>query len=297
MSHPFIGESFALGAALCWAVGPLIAYRGVEALGTIRFSQSRYCISALILFILTACFGSFDGGNVRSISLLVLSGIIGTACGETALFQAVSLLGPRRASIIFSLHAPMTALLGAVLFSESISPSNFGGVVLSVIGVYTALIFRSTSEKTGGAWHKQGKFGKGVLFACAAVAFQIIGALLAKEVSATITPFFASFLRTSSAAIAFFPVFLLLRGHKSYNPAQTAELRFVLYSALVSTVGGMTLLLAAFASTEIFRAVIIASLSPILYILIMGMTRGERFPLGAWIGTITAVCGVVLTLT
>ena len=50
------------------------------------------------------------------------------------------------------------------------------------------------------------------------------------------------------------------------------------------------------AYTEIYRAVVIASLSPVLYISIMGFVRGEQFPLGAWIGTVVAVCGVILAI-
>jgi len=294
MPLPLVGESFALGAAICWAIGPLIAYRGIDALGTFRFSQFRYCVSAIILLFLAASFGSFHLSDGRSVVFLVMSGVVGVAFGELALFQAIYLLGPRIAPVIFSLHAPITAFLGAAIFAETISFSSIAGVLMAVSGVCTAIIFRSSSEKAGGEWHKSGKVGKGLLLAIAAVVFQVSGALLAKEVMSHVNPLFASFLRTGSAAVAFLPVFALWGEHE--RAVQTADLRFVLYSAAVSTVGGMTLLLAAFAYTEIFRAVVIASLSPVLYILITGIVRGERFPFGAWLGTGVAVCGVVLTI-
>jgi drug/metabolite transporter (DMT)-like permease len=294
MPLPLLGEGFALGAAICWAVGPLIAYRGIDALGTFRFSQFRYCISAIILFVLAASFGSFDLSDGRSVVFLIMSGVVGVAFGELALFQAIYLLGPRIAPVIFSLHAPITAFLGAAIFAETISRLSFAGVLMAVAGVCTAIIFRSSSEKAGGEWHKSGKIGKGVLLAVTAVVFQVTGALLAKEVVSHMNPLFASFLRTGGAAVAFLPVFALW-GERA-RAVQTADLRFVLYSAAVSTVGGMTFLLAAFAYTQIFRAVVITSLSPVLYILIMGIFRGERFPLGAWLGTLVAVCGVVLTI-
>jgi len=294
MSLPFAGEAFALAAAICWAIGPLLAYRGVDVLGTFRFAQFRYCVSAIMLFVLAASFGSVNLSEARSVVFLVLSGIVGVAFGEAVLFQAVYLLGPRIASIIFSLHAPITAFLGAAIFGETISLLSFIGIILAVGGVYAAIIFRSSSEKIGGEWFKSGKFLQGVLLATSAVIFQVIGALLAKEVMPGLDPLFASFVRTASAAVAFLPVYLLLSERDRI--VRIVNLRFVLYSAVVSTVGGMTFLLAAFAHTEIFRAVVIASLSPVLYISIMGFARGEQFPLGAWIGTVVAVCGVILAI-
>ena len=65
---------------------------------------------------------------------------------------------------------------------------------------------------------------------------------------------------------------------------------------LVSTIGGMTLLLAALASAGIVRAVILSSMSPVIYIFLMSVFRGERFPVLAWIGSIMAVVGAAIAI-
>jgi drug/metabolite transporter (DMT)-like permease len=294
LSFSIMGESFAFGAAICWAIGPLIAYRGVEALGTFRFSQYRFIISAFILFLLALGFGRIEFFDTHSILLLVVSGIVGVAFGEAVLFQAVYYIGPRIASIVFSLHAPITAFVGVFIFSELVSWVSLFGIIVAIAGVYTAIIYKSSSEEIGGEWHKADKVVVGVILAILAVLFQVVGALLSKEVMSEIEPFYASFVRTVSAAIAFIPIFLIFR--EKSKDVSPANIRYVVYSGLVSTVGGMTLLLAAFAYTEIFRAVIVAALSPVIYIFIMSIFKKEKFPLGAWFGTVLAIGGVVITM-
>lgn len=294
MSISYLGEGFALGAAFCWAVGPLVAYKGVAALGTFRFSMYRFAISAFALFSIAWALGQLDFSDARTLAMLSLSGVVGVAFGEAALFQAVYLLGPRRSSLIFTLHAPLTAILGAMIFRESVTPGSLAGVSLAFAGVYVAVIFKSSAESTGGEFDKPNAIKTGLILVALAVICQVAGALFAKEVIDNVEPFFASFTRTCAAAIAFLPVFLLLREKQSADLGNS--LSFVALSALVSTIGGMTFLLAAFANTELFRAVILSSLSPVIYIILMALFKGERFPPLAWLGTVMAVTGVTVTV-
>ncbi|MCC6863391.1 MAG: DMT family transporter [Rhodobacteraceae bacterium] len=294
ISVPLLGEGFAIGAAVCWAIGPLVAYRGVDELGTFRFSMFRFVTASVALFIIAFALGQIDASNIRVLIFLAMSGIIGVAFGETSLFKAVHLLGPRRSSIIFALHAPLTAALGSIVFGETVAPLTLIGVVLAFVGVYTAVIFRSQTEKTGGIYHKPESARLGFLFVAVAVACQVGGVLLAKEVIDEVAPFFASFTRTCAAAIAFFPLFLFFR--EAPPEKVGASLYLVVASAMISTIGGMTFLLAAFANTEIVRAVVLSSMAPVIYILLIYAFSRERFPILTWIGSILAVLGIVITV-
>ena len=294
ISVPFLGEGFAIGAAVCWAIGPLVAYRGVDALGTFRFSMFRFMAASIALFVIALTLGQVDIINIRALIFLAMSGVIGVAFGESTLFKAVHLLGPRRSSIIFTLHAPLTAVLGGILFRELVAPLTLIGVTLAFVGVYMAVIFRSQTEKSGGIYHKPGTDRMGFLLVAVAVACQVGGALLAKEVIDDVAPFFASFTRTFAAAIAFLPLFLFFR--EAPRARIGASLHLVAASALISTVGGMTFLLAAFANTQMVRAVILSSTAPVIYILLMSTFRRERFPALAWVGSIVAVLGVAITV-
>lgn len=294
MYVPFVGEACAIGAALCWAVGPLIAFKGVDLLGTFWFSMYRFTLSAFALFIISLVLSQIEFGDPWTLARLAASGVIGVAAGEAVLFHAVYLLGPRRSSLIFTLHAPLTAIMGGIIFRENVTLSSVLGVTLAFSGVYTAVIFRSQAEKQGGKHYKKNAIQLGLILVFIAVVCQVFGALLAKEAISNIEPFFASFVRTFAACIAFFPIFLVRREKKS--PSHNGSFQYVALSALVSTVGGMTFLLAAFATIEIFQAVILSSLSPVFYIIIMSVFRGDKFPFAAWVGTIVAVLGVIITV-
>ncbi|PKQ12879.1 MAG: hypothetical protein CVT70_06955 [Alphaproteobacteria bacterium HGW-Alphaproteobacteria-1] len=294
ISVPFLGEGFAIGAAVCWAIGPLVAYKGVDALGTFRFSMFRFVTASAALFIISFALGQIDASNTRALIFLAMSGVIGVAFGESTLFKAVHLLGPRRSSIIFALHAPLTAVLGSILFHERVAPLTLIGVTLAFAGVYTAVIFRSQTEKTGGIYHKPEAARLGFLLVAVAVACQVGGALLAKEAIDEVAPFFASFIRTFAAAIAFLPLFLFFR--EAPQAKVGTSLHLVAASAMISTIGGMTFLLAAFANTEIVRAVILSSTAPVIYIFLMSAFRRERFPVLAWVGSAVAVLGVAITV-
>jgi len=294
MNVPLFGEFFALGAAVFWAIGPLVAYLGVDKLGTFRFSMYRFALSTLALAVLSLSAGQVSWDQTQALWILAVSGVIGVALGEACLFQAVFLLGPRIASIIFSLHSPIAAFVGARIFGEKMALSATFGMLIAVSGVMIAVLFRSSSEKSGGRWHKPSYYRLGFMLAFVSVFCQVVGALLSKEAIGAVEPIFASFIRTASATVAFFPIFLILRERD--RRISLGALKYVVYSAGISTVGGMTFLLVAFANTEIYRAVVISSLAPVIYIILMSVFRGERFPVAAWIGTLLAILGASLTI-
>jgi len=286
------GEAFALGAAVCWAIGPLIAYHGVAALGTFRFAQYRYALSTLMLGGIVLVAGYFSLPATSALLLLVLSGALGVAAGEASLFRAVYLLGPRRASMAFSVHAPVTAFMAVVVFHETFSVPALAGVILAAFGVWLALACRPDTERSRGVWHIEDGLRPGLACVGAAVVFQVLGALLAKPAMEVVDPVLASTIRTASAMVVFLP-FYLLYGERT-GRVQSAGMGWVALSAGISTVAGMTLLLAAFARTELYRAVILSSLAPALQVLLLRVFRGERFPVGAWAGTVIAIAGAIL---
>jgi len=218
------------------------------------------------------------------------------------LFQAAYYLGPRMASLLFSLHAPLTAMVGAIIFQETLSGAVIIGLSLAVLGIYITMIYRPSSERRGGKWYQENGWRVGIGLAICAVFCQMAGALIAKDAMTEIEPFYAAFIRSASAMLVFFPLFLWRRktgarakGGVTFS-AVTAIGKYVMPSALISTVAGMTLLLAAFAYSPIAVAVIIAALSPVIYIAIMALAGREGFSPAVWVGTIIAFLGVALAI-
>lgn len=283
-----LGKVSALAASLCWAIGPLVAYRGVEVLGTFRFAQARFLVATVGLFALAAANGVLPSLSTPGLPLLIMSGVIGIAIGEAALFQAVYLLGPRRASLLYVLNAPIVAVLGSSIFHERISALSMLGVVAVFAGVMTAIYYRNPHEADtrSNALLRRG-------FGCALLAAlcQAVGVLLVKGALVSVDPIEAATVRTLAAAIAFIPLFVVFR--ERGGNISGSDMRYVGYSAVISTIGGMTFSLFALAHTNIAYAAVLSSLSPVILILILRTVKAQRFPAGAWVGTVLAVIGVV----
>lgn len=288
---PFLGDIFSLATAFCWALSPLIAYRALENFGIFHFCWYRFVLSSVMLFFLSLYTGQMHLIGWHSMVYLALAGVFALTFGETCLFQSISYLGPRIAPIIFFLNAPLTALSGAIIFHETITPLAFLGVVFAVCGVYIAIICRATSEKQGGKFHKPESMFKGFLLVSLAVIFQTIATLISKAGIEKEYIFQGSFLRVLAATVTFFPLYLLFR-----NKRDIVKFRYIILSSFTSHVFGTTLLLAALAYTQVFKVAVVSSLFPILYIIIASIFLSERFVLGAWIGTILAIFGGILTV-
>ena len=103
-----IANMAALGAALCWAAGGLIAIGPVRVLGSIAFNRVRLTIVAAALLAATTMMGGWQTLDTGAALTLALSGLLGIVVGDMALFWSLSRLGPRRNVVIYAANAPLT---------------------------------------------------------------------------------------------------------------------------------------------------------------------------------------------
>jgi drug/metabolite transporter (DMT)-like permease len=135
---PYMGEAAGLGAAILWSWTALLFTAagnriGPAAVNLLRVTMAVPLLAATLLLTAGADIGTwFAGGRPW---LLALSGLIGLAIGDGALFKAYVLLGPRKTTLMMSLAPPMTAL-GAYLFiGEVLTLTGWLGMILTVGGV------------------------------------------------------------------------------------------------------------------------------------------------------------------
>ena len=137
----------ALSAALCWALGGMIAMNATRRVGAIAFNRWRM-VGVLCMLAAICPWVSFGSSpNIEQVLLLCLSGMVGIFLGDTLLFVALSRLGPRRLSMLFAGHAPLTALLGFLVLSEALSWTQTGGVVLTFAGILVAVFYGKRADK------------------------------------------------------------------------------------------------------------------------------------------------------
>ncbi len=310
-----IANMAALGAALCWAAGGLIAIGPVRVLGSIAFNRVRLTIVATALLIATTLMGGWQTLDTGSALTLALSGLLGIVVGDMALFWSLSRLGPRRNVVIYAANAPLTALLAYALLGEALGPWTVLGVALVTLGVMLAVALRSGSTHS---WEAiQGSLLAGVSVCLLAAVGQAAGSIIAKPVMAAgADPIASAAVRVTTAALMFTAIGALsaIRGGAAVAGVGLPDGRFggmlgglllprgltpklmlqIAGNGLLGVGLGMTLLLVGLAHGNAGVVATLSALSPVLILPMMWLLTGQRPALGAWVGAAVAVAGVAL---
>ncbi|GLR79418.1 DMT family transporter [Azospirillum oryzae] len=311
-----IANMAALGAALCWAAGGLIAIGPVRVLGSIAFNRVRLTIVATALLIATTLMGGWQTLDTGSALTLALSGLLGIVVGDMALFWSLSRLGPRRNVVIYAANAPLTALLAYALLGEALGPWTVLGVALVTLGVMLAVALRSGSTHS---WEAiQGSLLAGVSVCLLAAVGQAAGSIIAKPVMAAgADPIASAAVRVTTAALMFTAIGALsairgggaamaggempggrfggMLGGMLLPRGLTPKLMLQIAGNGLLGVGlGMTLLLVGLAHGNAGVVATLSALSPVLILPMMWLLTGQRPALGAWVGAAVAVAGVAL---
>lgn len=290
-----IANLAALGAALCWAAGGLIAIGPVRAMGPVAFNRLRMAIASIGLAAATTLLGTWGTLDPRTAIVLALSGAVGIVLGDTAMFWALSRLGPRRNTVVYATNAPLTALLAWVVLDEALGPWTALGIVLVTMGVMLAVLFRSGAQNHD--WESvRGHLLAGIGACLTAACCQAAGSVIAKPVMAAgADPIAAAAVRVGTSALLLFAS-SLLPGQRAGIGADLQP-RVVAQVAVQSFIGlglGMTLLLVGLAHGNAGVVATLSATSPILILpMLWVLTRQIPGP-GAWAGAAIAVLGVAL---
>lgn len=290
-----IANLAALGAALCWAAGGLIAIGPVRAIGPVAFNRLRMTCAFLGLSAAATALGTWNTLDLHAVTLLALSGAVGIVGGDTALFWALGRIGPRRNSVIYATNAPLTALLAWSLLGEAMGPWTAIGILLVTAGVMLAVSFRSGNQSHD--WEAvRGRLLVGVGACLVAALCQAVGSIIAKPVMAAGTdPVAAAAVRVGTSGLLLFAGGLLPGQRFGFGADLTP--RLVGQVAVNSFIGlglGMTLLLIGLAHGNAGIVATLSATSPVLILPMLWVWTRQVPGAGAWAGAAVAVLGVAL---
>ena len=293
LNSPTGGGLAALTAALLWA----IASTWFTRLGRhIRPLEINFLKGALALPLLTLML--FLGGGSLSLIpadalwLLLLSGAVGIALGDTAFLQTLQYLGPRRTLLLATLSPPMVALMAWAFLGEALAWSAWAGILVTIAGIAWVISERASGVQAG-IDLKRGLIA-GSIYALAQSSALVLSRYALTRT--TVDSLQSAILRLFAGAVLL-AVFMLI----TRRPLVSLE-RFCQSPNLVGILAAATLIGTAIAIWLQQIAVALApagvvqtllSTSPI-FILPIAALAGERLTPRAVIGALVALAGVYL---
>ncbi|MFQ3230813.1 DMT family transporter [Reinekea sp.] len=292
-----IGYFAALGAATCWAFGSMLSVGPVRQLGPIPFNALRMLMVASFLTLFLVVTNRWNMPATEDLGTLFLSGFIGIFLGDTLLFTAVKILGPRMAGLLFACNAPISFAFGAWLLGEQYVWLNVVGVIGVMGGVFLAIAGRS---KAGGHQWEQtlGHSSLGILAGFGAAFCQSMGTLLIyKIMKAGQDPIFATMLRVWVAVI-FLSLTVLsvksLGGIGIYRQLTKRTVRQIFISGFLGMGVGMSLLLWGVNLASLGIVSILSATTPIILLPLVWFFTKERPSRTSFIAAAIVVVGTSL---
>ncbi len=305
-----IGETAALGAALLWAVASILFAdigRHIRAINLNLIKGIFACLLMLAMLFAGSLLGA-DGYALSTLSrippqgyiLLIVSGIIGIAVGDTAYFACLRRIGPQKGLMLESTAPIIAALLALALFQEGLSGFAWLGILLTTGGV--VIVIRWSQSSIGFETRLNG-----VAFGLLAAFCQATGIVLSRRALLTeeVEPLTSGLIRLGAAVcimVLWFGLRQKLRPLACEAQSVTEAMRAILrHGLLLRLTGAITLgtVLAIWlmqTSVKFTSAGITQTLLATcpLFGMIIALMQGHRqIPL-VWCGLLLGIAGVAL---
>ncbi|MCW5873217.1 MAG: DMT family transporter [Anaerolineales bacterium] len=297
MPFPYIGELAGLATAMFFAGGASFFTLSSRLAGSQVVNRTRLLAATLILLgIHTLLYGTaVPTADGQRWLWLGLSGVIGLALGDAALFQAFVQLGTRITILVFSTAPIFAAILGFVLFGESLTPLQILGMLVSLGGVLWVVSENEGEERSNS---EQRTYLIGLLFAFLAALGQALGAITAKYgLEGDFPALSAQVMRMLVATLAIW-LFTVLRGHvrDTYKTLQAKPkaLTLLLIGSLFGPVTGVWLSLVSIQNTQVGVASTLIAMVPIFLLPIGYFVFKEKVSSRSILGTLVALTGVAI---
>ncbi len=285
----------ALAGALGWTLASGLWRRLPTSLGPVELNLLKNLLAlALLLPLLPLLLQSLAP---RQTTLLLASGVLGIAAGDSFYFAALRRLGTRRTLTLEAGGPLLTSAAGLLLLLEVPSPRQWAGLALVSLALVTVAGQAPPGDARGRLQRQQ---GMGLLLALLALVCGSAGALLAREAlrATPLPPLQAAALRLAGAAVVLLPLLPGLAGklRRRWGP-EPAQARWllVLAATLLGTVVGIALQQLALSRLPAGLAVSLLSTSPVMAVLLAG-AEGDRPGRRGWLGALLVLSGVGLLL-
>lgn len=292
----FVGELAALTTAVMWSLTAVFFSYSGRRIGSEVVNRSRLLFAFLFLTIahllIEGTLFPFGAEPYRWFWFAV-SSLLGLVLGDTFLFQAYVLIGPRLSMLMMATVPIYSTIFGLILFQETISGVEAAGILLAVAGVGWVV----TEKQPGRTAVENKQYRRGLLFALAGALGQVANLITARygleggysTVSATIIRIFVAIIILWGLAA--------LRGQVRHTFRMWQDrpaFQAMVAGSFVGPFLGIWFSLIAIQNARLGIASTLMALPPVLLIPIEYVAYGRRVSRRGIAGTVVAICGIAL---
>jgi len=280
-----IGVMAALAAALAWTTASGL-WRSLSDLGSaVRLNAIKNGIASLLFLPVLATLPWQD--ETTAVLILLLSGLIGIAAGDSFYLAALRRLGTRRTLTVEASGPVLASIGGVVLMGDIPTLGNWIGAGLVSIAV-VLIALQAKAEQSSSS-----QLQAGIVLSLIAVVCGLSGAFLARHVltSTALSPIQSAAIRLLGGWIGLIPVMRKL----SFLQGLSTPVQLRLLSATVlGTNLGIVLQQMVFQSMPVGPGVTLMSTGPVVALWV-GQLEGDRIQLAGVAAAVLAVAGVACT--
>lgn len=226
---------------------------------------------------------------------LSLSGIVGFFIGDLCLFRAFVTIGSRISLLIYSISPPISAILGYIIFKETMTPYAIVGMFITLLGI-SIVILKKDNDSVSFS-HPV----KGVVLAILGALGQSVGVVISKL--GMVLPngkyydaFASTQIRIISSTICFILLFIFTKRLSFIKGAikNKKAMGEVFVGSFFGPFLGVSLSLIAISNTSLGIASTITALLPVAIIIPHVVFYKEKVTVKEVLGAVISVIGVSL---
>jgi len=294
-----IGEVAALTAAFMWSVSSLLWREIKLSAGAMNLAKNAIGLLLMLLhigvFTIVTQQPAFTA-SPSSVGLLVVSGLIGVAMGDTLFFRSLQILGPRIALMMATTSPVFSVILGLVFLHEQLLIIVLAGILLTVAGLIIVLNDRAAAKEAPNLF--PGKVAAGVWCGIAGALCQSVGGVLSRAGSQDCSGLEAAIYRVTVGMIVLVIYYqfhgklkLILSSVFNWN-----MVKLLFPATVIGTWMGVWLCQVAYKHSDVAIAQTLLSTCPLFAVPVIWICDGRRLTARGLVGTVVAVGGVILVV-
>lgn len=291
----YFGELAALGTSFCWSFGSIFFTIASRLIGSTEVNRIRLALGMLFLmFTHWLISGTSLPLNAQAYHWFWfgISGVIGFTVGDTFLFRGYVLIGPRLTMLLMSLSPIFGAILAWVFLNESLKFIEILAIFITISGIIIVI-----GDKKGEVG-KEKIVSSGIIYGIGAAFCQALGYFASKKglMYNEFPALSGNLIRIMFGAFFIWLIAIFQREARitiSKLTNKKADI-VMLGGAIFGPFIGVWLSLVAIQYTYVGIASTLMALPPVILIPLSHWIFKERITYLSIIGTIIALCGVVI---